>query len=149
MSQITTEEIHLSIQEAGDKIVLTQEIETKVIETGNIIKKEIVVSGADRLELDFTFEDVPDGSISFGFIPALKRVYNTVLIIQTAFDALTVTIGDDDAQARLMTIAENNPAIENIYSVENHVEYDALTELKIYLTGNPTIGAGTAIIYYS
>ena len=108
------------------------------------------VTGVFRIEKDFTFEDVVDGYLDLGNIPADKRVYDTVLIISTAFDGTTtITIGDIVAQARLMSIAQNDPSNANVYSVEGHVEYSALTLLKMFFSGTPTAGEGTAIIYYS
>jgi hypothetical protein len=72
MSQITTNEIHLSIEEAGDKAIIAKEIETKIIETGNIIKKEIAGVTAEKIRIansaplnpsiaDIYFDTVEDG----------------------------------------------------------------------------------------
>jgi hypothetical protein len=103
-----------------------------------------------RLEKSFTFEDFEDLSLEIGNIPAGKRVMKAVLVIQTAFnEGAKITIGDDDAEGRLMSYNQNNPLVSNYYVTEQEVKYLVTTPIKIYFPyGNPTSGEGVAIIYY-
>lgn len=113
---------------------------------------EITYINSDYIIKSFDYQDIESGSISIGYIPANKRVEAAVLFINTAFDGdVSLTVGDSDAQARLMTVYESEPQSVDTYSIEIHnVFYSIQTEIKMYfLTGEPTQGEGQIIIYYN
>jgi hypothetical protein len=113
---------------------------------------EISYINSDYLIKSFNYEDVLNGVLSVGFVPANKRIISLVLLVNTAFDGDTlVTVGDSEAQARLMTVYDNEPSAVNTYSLEIHnVFYSSQTEIKMYFpTGEPTQGEGQIIIYYN
>ena len=147
-SLYTIDEV-IELVENGDtyNLQVTEEVETLQI-FDNLVYKEI--SGGGRLEKEFDFEDIIAGKILIGNIPVTKRVFSVVLIITTAFNSgVLITIGDDAAEGRLMTVAQNTPQAVNYYQNEPEVKYISTTALKLYFTGAVTQGEGIAIIYYS
>jgi len=111
--------------------------------------QNVTSTGGVRIETDFDFNDIAAGFKLIGSISG-KRILRVALIINTIFDGgLQITIGDSAAQARLMVIADNSPDSSNVYVTEPDEYYSTVTNLNLYFPiGNPTVGSGTAVIYY-
>ena len=104
-----------------------------------------------KIEAAFSYTDFSSGSVAIGSIPANSRVVAAVAIVDDiAFDNGSLTIGDSIAQGRLMTVAENNLLIPDVsYRSEKDILYSSSTNVNIYLSGNPSMGSGTVVIYFS
>lgn len=135
------------------EIVNTVESEViqNVIDSREIANLTIVSdgSGTARVEIAFTYEDIAS-PVFIGTLPEDCRVFKARLDIIEAFDeGFYLTVGDDVGEARIMTVAQNNPQLANSYIVEPDVLYELQTDISVYFGGASAAGSGRIIIYYS
>lgn len=84
------------------------------------------------------------GKIQKGFTVCLVSIE-----VDTAFDgSAAITIGDDISQAILVSASDVYLDSVANYSIEKNVNYNAITDIKIYMLGNPTQGSANIWIYY-
>lgn len=128
----------LNIDEVNDNVVILYE--------GQLLSQTFV---AQHIETSFDFTDTEQKKL-IGEIPANVEISRCVLCITEVFDGgATITIGDDNAQGRLMMASENNPIVVANYYRQPDYSYPIPTQINIYLHGEPTKGQGKVIIYYS
>lgn len=138
-----------------DAELISGEITASV--TNNTIVAEIgnstttyIYSDLARIETTISFADFVTGYKSIGNIPADRRVHKVSVLITSAFNVGTMTIGESAAHGRLMIAADNNLLSVNEYHTEPDYKYLTETEIKAWFeTGAPTQGSATIIIYYS
>jgi len=88
-----------------------------------------------------------DSAVLIGSVSAGNAILRAFIEIVTPFDgAVALTVGKDGATACLMTIAQNTPAAIGVYATTPLWVVDVPTDFYLYLTGSPTVGAGTALI---
>jgi hypothetical protein len=98
----------------------------------------------------FTHADIVGGKVALGPASDGTIISEVSLAVTVAFNAgLLMTIGDDLAQARLMTAVQNKPNATNIYKRDVDYRYSPGAELNLYVTGAATQGEGAVIIYMS
>jgi hypothetical protein len=98
----------------------------------------------------FTHLDIVGGKVDLGPAPDGTIISEVSLAVTVAFNAgLLMTIGDDLAQGRLLTAAQNKPSTPNIYKRDVDYRYSPGAQLNLYVTGVATQGEGAAIIYMS
>jgi len=100
----------------------------------------------------FSFVDVVPGSrVLLGVVPVGAAVEECTIKIEAGFDSnVTLSVGDDAVNARLMRSEFNNPDVPGTY--KNDVDYKYTSETALYLyfvSGNPTKGLGEVFIYLS
>ncbi len=110
----------------------------------------VAINPIKYMLIPFDSLDVLAGSKFIGSIPGPAVVQSVALIIDTAFDGgTTITAGDATITDRLMTAIQNMPAVIDTYRNDSDSEYTATTtSLNLYFTGTPTVGSGTAIVYF-
>jgi len=83
-------------------------------------------------------------------VPALATILSVNLLIETAFDVpTTITVGDADVPARLMSSVQNNPLEIGAYDVQPDFEYPDLTTLVLLIDApGATAGAGRILLTY-
>lgn len=99
--------------------------------------------------ISFTAADLAGGVLAIGTVQPGVRVDRVAVVIDEAFDGGTqLTVGDAEAQARLMAAAENDPGVAGKYTADVDHEYSAETTINLYLAaGTPVTGSGQVIIY--
>ncbi len=101
-----------------------------------------------KIEISFSQTDFGGGSKALGSVPAGKRVWAAVIIVNEVFNAGTLTIGDASAHSRLMAATANYLTQAGIYEVNPQHLYSAETPIKLWFSGSPVSGSGTAIIFF-
>jgi hypothetical protein len=96
---------------------------------------------------DFDFSDGYTKVI--GTIPASSAVQDVALTITTPFDGYTtISVGDDLDNTRLMDTTDNIPSVSDTYLADSNYIYTNDTQVNLYMTGSPTVGQGTVIVYF-
>jgi actin-like ATPase involved in cell morphogenesis len=104
--------------------------------------------GSGKIVKDINF-GTPE--IILGSLVSGKVIEKTVVAITDAFDEGTeITIGTQAAQGILQAASDNIPTYENSsFGTFNNLYLTENMEFKAFISGTPTQGTGTVIIYYS
>lgn len=96
-------------------------------------------AGTPRIEVPFSFGDASPAQLFMAV--AGKLIERVVIFIEIAFDgeSPSLTIGDEDDPARLMSSVENNPSEEAAYQVTPNLSYETDTQVLLFIT--PGLGA--------
>lgn len=70
-----------------------------------------------------------------------------LVAVDIAFDAGLLQVGDDINPDRLMPYYFNDLAQLDQYQVSPQYKYTEPTDVKIYLTGTPTVGSARIVLY--
>lgn len=76
-----------------------------------------------------------------------ENVDEVLVIVDSAFDAGSLTIGDAGDNARLMSAGSNSLFNAGQYQVSPEYIYPADTDVLVYLTGAPTTGSARIVLY--
>lgn len=76
-----------------------------------------------------------------------ENVDEVLVVVDTAFDAGILTIGDAGDVDRLMPATSNNLLSAGQYQVSPEYIYPADTDVLVYLTGSPTTGSARIVLY--
>lgn len=106
-----------------------------------------------HLTIDFDFNSLP-AVMELGQALGLKKVQATIVNITAAFNEdanLTIAVGTDAAQARLMSISENDADVVGVYEKSNDWQPDITDIFKaFFFYDNPlTRGSGQITIYFN
>jgi hypothetical protein len=76
-----------------------------------------------------------------------ETVDELLLTVDVAFDAGSLSVGDDDNPERFMSATTG--ALDEVGQIQLSPQhrYEAATDVKIYLTGTPTVGAARVTLY--
>lgn len=107
---------------------------------------ETQLTGLSYITTDFTYAD--GYSKTIGTIPDSAAVQNVALTIDTPFDDGYISVGDAIDNSRLMGTGDNIPSVADTYIADSNYIYLSNTQVNLYITGSPTIGSGTVIVYY-
>jgi hypothetical protein len=120
------------------------------IDYNNIVDNaEHAMMVKSSLEIDFDFSDFTLSEKLIGTILAGYTVENTKIIVDTAFDDGQVTVGDGADTVRLAEASDNDLRFINTYVVEKSYTYQIGTQVKLYISGNPTVGSGKIVVAVS
>lgn len=102
-----------------------------------------------HFDLNLTSSDWPGPKLVGKINP--NFVVNAVSIeIVSPFDgSASITIGEDSAQANLVTISDVFLDQIETYNININHKYLLNTDIKIYMTGSPSVGSANIYIYYS
>jgi len=91
--------------------------------------------------------------VPIGVVEAGRTVEKVLLEVLESFDTPTqVTVGDDVAQARFMTVFDSNVRRAESYLAESGFRYTASTVVKLFFVDSPnppTRGVLRVIVYFS
>ena len=122
-------------------------IDTDGLEKAKPLKPTDMPIHNSRIEVDADYTNF-SAPLEIGILSSISRIDKIVVDIIEEFDEGSITVGDDDAQGRLVTADQVDLLHVNIYVIENFLKYDTDTTAKIYFTGTPTQGRLRVIIFY-
>lgn len=109
---------------------------------------QALLSGAGAfLSTSISVEDVNTGQKAIGTVTAGATVIFAGVSIGTEFDGgVSLTIGDIDAQGRLVVASSVNCALSGVYIFFPYVSYEEDTDISVFFTGTPTRGQGSVFV---
>ena len=102
---------------------------------------------SSSLEVLFNFNDFATGFKNIGNILANRTVESVSVIITSAFDTGSVSVGDDSDNLRLADITNSDITYVGTYDNINNYTYVADTLVKLFMNGSPTTGSGKIIVF--
>lgn len=88
--------------------------------------------------------DTVIGSVKKGL-----STHNIIVKVNTSFNGgATLDIGDDDDNSNLLVNTEISLLQVGHYIINSNVNYDAIVNLKAYVSGTPTVGSLEIFIFY-
>lgn len=137
--EVIEEEIAITIEENADEI--------------NLQGDTLVVTGTGgKIERTFDYTDAGSlGIIEIGAVPAGAMVERCVIDVFDEFNSdVTMTVGDNTAHARLMTVFDNQPEAVGKCETSPFVDYPEGGQINLYFpTFEPTQGSAKVIVTYS
>lgn len=135
--------INLVVEYSAIEFTVTSNPVVIEFNTGNVT---ITNNGGGKLTTDFDYTNYAS-TLLIGSIPENSLIVNTVIEINTAFDAGSLTVGKSSAQGILMAISDRGNAADR-YLVNNYLETDSTENYNLYFSGSPTQGSGKIFITY-
>lgn len=150
-STVTIEDILYGLELGNSGVMSKDTYDTDYNNTVDVAEVALVSQASkSSLELEFDFNDFPSLSKNIGETLLDYNIENTKIVVDTPFDGEAfVSVGDDIDNERLMQNNSSNLNYIGTYVSENTYNYTAGTMLKLYLSGNPTVGSGKVIIFMS
>lgn len=144
--EITFEDEPLNIT-IGSDLEIEFVDESLEVSFGEVVEINNYYTNGGKLTVEFDYTDF-GATKTIGEITSGRVIINTVVEVDTAFDAGYFTIGKDSAQAILMAIADRGNAV-NRYLVNNYIELTATDTYKIFFSGSPATGSGKVYITFA
>lgn len=106
----------------------------------------------DKVTVDstsFIFSDF-GSALSMFTLPANAVVHDVQVIVDTAFDVGTVSVGISSSVAKYMSTSQNDLSSADRYqSSPNELPVGSTESIIGTFTGSPTVGAGRVLVFYS
>lgn len=137
--EVIEEEIAVTIEENADEI--------------NLQGDTLVVTGTGgKIEKTFDYTEIGElGIIEIGTLPLGAMAESCVIEVLSEFnDDVTMTVGDPEAHARLMTVYDNQPETIGTCKTSPYKDYPEGGQINLYFpTFEPTQGSAKVIVTYS
>ena len=138
------------------KSIVEQHIVKSINETTSIVSKnEVTEVLTSREVVNLTINYIGSRAISknditnnevIGVINNTELIQRVFVNVTEAFDGAEMTIGDDDAHGRLITVNDVNLSKTGMYEIATYLRYDQQREAKIYFNKVNTVGKLNVII---
>jgi hypothetical protein len=117
--------------------------------SGNLSWAPISSKSVTVNSTSFTFSSFGSALTMFN-LPANSVVHDVQVIVDTAFDVGTIKVGISATTDKYMTVGQNDlTGADRYVSSPNHLPVGTAEALIGTFSGNPTVGAGRVLVFYS
>lgn len=138
------------------KSIVEQHIVKSINETTSVVSKnEVTEVLTSREVVNLTINYIGSRAISknditnnevIGVVGNTELIQRVFVSVTEAFDDAEMTIGDDGANGRLITVNDVNLSKIGMYEIATYLQYDQQRETKIYFNKVNTVGKLNVII---